>query len=340
MSSQQQAYSMTTLFSFIILQAALLVSVSAEAETTTPFDDFRVLQDNNNNTYPTCGDCFCVPDNDGVPDSSKPCPTELLPETNFTSLIPILRDFTWNNPMTLECDPYNTTETCDTTPPLVGGGACVVNIIPNNTTTCPTEWSYSTRTYDGTYQQALNEGLHVTHASACGTCSSLQDLASYMETGPSLQSFSKACGFRGQVNKTDGIQCFLDLGFTLGCAQIWYYNTVQSAKSCLQVCTRYTIARDPSNGPPPNCTLADCLYCDEVNSGPIFKEYAGRSRRNSGLLSGIVRNCSEMIPLVQENPCDYYENMTTSATSSSASMYAFLSVSFVVTVLMSGGLVG
>lgn len=119
--------------------------------------------------------------------------------------------------------------------------------------------------------------------------------------------------FRG--TEDDGVQCFIELGFTQGCANIWYYNTNKTKDACGQVCTRYVLSREPTNGPPPNCTLADCLYCDEVNAGPIFQQYAGRSRRRSGLMSGIVRNCSEIVPLKQENPCDAFGNETISTSS-------------------------
>lgn len=265
----------------------------------------RFLQDDGDG-YPTCGDCFCAP----AP--GQECPYDLKPETNYSVLISILRQFTWSNPMSLDCNPYYD-EACDTSPPLQEGGACVVDIEPSSNTNCPTDWSYSTRTYAGSYQEALDEGLYVTHSRACGTCSSLQDLAAYMETGSSLKNKASICGFRGILNATDGVECFVGLGFTRNCANIWYDNTNFTSETCFEVCTKFTITREPSNGPLPNCTLANCLYCDEVNAGPIFKQFAGRARRNSGLLSGIVRNCSEVIPLKQENPCDGYNASTSSA---------------------------
>ena len=38
-----------------------------------------------------------------------------------------------------------------------------------------------------------------------------------------------------------------------------------------------------------NGKLNKCLQCDEDKSGPIFKWYAGRTRRNSGIHSEIDR---------------------------------------------------
>ena len=38
-----------------------------------------------------------------------------------------------------------------------------------------------------------------------------------------------------------------------------------------------------------NLQLNPCLNCDELKSGPIFKKFAGRTRRNSGVRSAIKR---------------------------------------------------
>lgn len=35
--------------------------------------------------------------------------------------------------------------------------------------------------------------------------------------------------------------------------------------------------------------LNKCLQCDEDKSGPVFKYYSGRTRRNSGITSEIDR---------------------------------------------------
>ncbi|HNT27256.1 MAG TPA: hypothetical protein PKH10_03660, partial [bacterium] len=47
----------------------------------------------------------------------------------------------------------------------------------------------------------------------------------------------------------------------------------------------------------PDGTLNDCLICDEVNSGPVFKAVAGRNRRNTGLPSSMCRPCAEVQPV-------------------------------------------
>ena len=44
-------------------------------------------------------------------------------------------------------------------------------------------------------------------------------------------------------------------------------------------------------------SLNPCIQCDEDESGPIFKLVSGRTRRNSGLASGLCRPCETVFPL-------------------------------------------
>jgi hypothetical protein len=81
--------------------------------------------------------------------------------------------------------------------------------------------------------------------------------------------------------------------FTDACAQIWYYNTVNTRTLCLSVCASLLSA--PYHLPAGEINA--CLQCDEDNSGPIFKAIAGRTRRNSGLPSGICRPCESVFPV-------------------------------------------
>ena len=254
--------------------------------------------------YATCGDCFCIPE------AGNSCPA-VIPETNFRDLIPILRSFTWNNPYTLECDPYDD-PACNTEPPLVEGSACVIyagdlvaTIPPASTDSCPVGYSYKVSTYPGTLLEAKSDpNVYVTHEGQCGACSSLHDLSVYMEFQIELRQKAGDCGIIGRFDGMEaGIACFKNIGFTDACAKIWYYNSEQTAKNCIAECLSFTLLALPSNGPPPDCPLAGCLDCDETLAGPIFERVAGRTRRNSGLLSNIVRGCDELTDLVQTNPC-------------------------------------
>ena len=149
---------------------------------------------------------------------------------------------------------------------------------------------------------AQAEGLYVTHSNPCGVCSSLQDLSVYMEQGPQLRKSASDCGIAGILGEAAGTKCFRNLGFTDSCATMWYYNTRHTRKHCKWKCwSFYLFDKSPNVGS--QCELADCIACDEANSGPLFDIFAGRTRRNSGLLSNIVRTCAEMQVLEQPNPC-------------------------------------
>jgi hypothetical protein len=63
------------------------------------------------------------------------------------------------------------------------------------------------------------------------------------------------------------------------------------------------VQQRPNNLPPPTCYLATCIQCDEDLAGPNFQKFSGRTRRNSGLLSGIARNCSSISPVQPVDPC-------------------------------------
>ena len=121
---------------------------------------------------------------------------------------------------------------------------------------------------------------------------------------PDLTSFDIACAFRGLISFQDGVACYMEAGFTSqSCATIWAYDAQNTNINCGCVCATHAASGNPNFGPPPTCTPADCLVCDEQQSGPKSKQFAVRTRRNSGLLSGQVRNCTEIAPIVQQDPC-------------------------------------
>jgi len=83
---------------------------------------------------------------------------------------------------------------------------------------CPTE--YSLQTYD-TLEELADDGAFLTHYGACGVCSSLQDLAVYHEY-PDLTTKGTECSLRGISNHNDGVQCYMDVGYTV--VSIAIYN--------------------------------------------------------------------------------------------------------------------
>jgi len=92
------------------------------------------------------------------------------------------------------------------------------------------------------------------------------------------------------------------------CATMWIYNGFHTRDHCLGTCLRFNVEGLPNNGPPPACTIAECLLCDETESGPLFQKVAARSRRRSGLLSQIARSCDEILLVDSHNhvPCSSF----------------------------------
>lgn len=155
--------------------------------------------------------------------------------------------------------------------------------------------SYRIETFDSV-AAAEAAGATVTHYGACGLCSSLADLAVYMRY-PDLTEPVRSCGIEGVLNGEEAnMTCLRNLGFEEPCAQIWYYNTVNTRTHCMAICM--TLMEAPYNTP--DGRLNECLQCDEDNSGPVFKAVAGRTRRNSGLPTAICRPCDGVAPIVHE----------------------------------------
>ena len=84
-----------------------------------------------------------------------------------------------------------------------------------------------------------------------------------------MTKVGKKCGMKGIISTEEGIKCFEELGFTRPCAAIWAYNAKYDSKHCFGTCIKNYFA--PYNGAAPQCKLNDCLDCDEVKSGPLFK---------------------------------------------------------------------
>lgn len=165
---------------------------------------------------------------------------------------------------------------------------------------CPTKYSL------GTYAskvEANTDGAYLTHWGSCGVCSTLQDFAAYVEH-VDLTEKGTECSLRGFLDPDDAIKCYMEVGFTEPCAQMWLNNGFQTRSSCLFVCTSFQVQGRPSNGDPTECTLDPCLQCDEDNSGPNFAKVAARTRRRSGLLSMIVRPCDDILSVNHTVPCD------------------------------------
>ncbi len=157
-------------------------------------------------------------------------------------------------------------------------------------------------------EDAVARGLLITHEGACGTCSTFQDLVVYI-TKPDLAEVGTRCAFRTITNFLDGIECYREAGFSDACAATWVYNTNNTRSNCLSPCLQHSSSGLPNNLAAPGCELVECIQCDEDNSGDLFKKFAGRTRRRSGVLSKIVRPCSSVSEILHQDPCDLSSTM-------------------------------
>ena len=242
---------------------------------------------------PLCRGCHCTPEWEEDPGAFV-CPEEPPPTWRYdTEVIETLRSQVATNPIKLDCDPYRD-EGCDTTPSLEKGSwgndavCSLIYDVPdaNDSGSCPLT-NYTLKSFR-TAEEAASANAVVTHKGHCGVCSTTKDLAAYM-THPDMVAEGRKCTHRALLSANGGRQCYEALGFTTPCATIWSQNSFNTASLCRAPCVRQLFS--PANLPEPSCKLNECLYCDEIQSGPQFQLFAGRTRRNSGLRTPIMRPC-------------------------------------------------
>ncbi|MEE2644987.1 MAG: hypothetical protein VYD19_08645 [Myxococcota bacterium] len=182
-------------------------------------------------------------------------------------------------PAPLVRDPY-----LDPLPPTAGVGFCALQWVE--------EGRYQLSTFPT--QAAIAEvGAQLTHSGPCGLCSSLRDLAVYIEK-PDLTDPVRRCGLAGLNDLAQTQGCLEELGFSSPCASIWAYNVQHTRQRCLEPCL--AALRSPHHEE--DGRLNACLSCDEEESGPVFKAIAGRTRRGSGLPSALCRPCETVTPVI------------------------------------------
>lgn len=195
-------------------------------------------------------------------------------------LVAALRSKIPLDPMALDADPYLTWRGKDPLP-ASPGMVCAVRFEPD-------ALHYRLATF-ATEEKARAAGWAVTHAGACGTCSTLRDLAVYLEQ-PDLTAPVRRCALK--LSAEARLACIEGLGFTRACASTWEYNVENTRRECLGVCLLSWIEAESSTDA--EGRLNPCLRCDEDRSGPVFKATAGRTRRNSGIRSSIRREDEEI----------------------------------------------
>lgn len=158
---------------------------------------------------------------------------------------------------------------------------------------------YRLRTFASMDALRQQPDYQLTHYQACGACSTLRDLAVYAELDLTDMA-SKCSKLPGSAKKR---QCMEEgIGFTPACAQVWAYNAERSAQYCKMPCIRqygvWALLTDSEERPADMSLENDlCLHCDAMVSEPGFQYAAGRSRRNSGIASEIVRDAAELYPV-------------------------------------------
>ena len=164
---------------------------------------------------------------------------------------------------------------------------------------CAMQWSNDTDPNSGklkyrlqnfeTEVKAVMANFTVTHKGHCASCSSIQDLGVYIRQN--LTDATRACAIKGLLSKKWEMNCLRDLGFSEECIQIWFYNILNTRQHCFATCLWSKIKNEPFNKA--DGSLNNCLQCDEDKSGPNFKYFSGRTRRNSGIPSAINRPDTE-----------------------------------------------
>lgn len=151
---------------------------------------------------------------------------------------------------------------------------------------------YTLETYES-WAAAEADGARVTHKDNCGFCSTMENLAVYMEK-PELTVQVRECaielvGCSNRACEETARQCIRDIGFDEDCTWAWFWNSKYTRNQCQGVCMNLLEAPHHIVGGDLTGALNNCMNCDEENSGRVFKAVAGRIRRNTGLPTSMCR---------------------------------------------------
>jgi len=241
-----------------------------------------------NKVVPICeSGCHCYGSEGNCP--SYPTITE--------NMLPTFRALTHVNPKDLQCDPFESSACVST---IEEGEACVVDLIAPNATSessCPSGYSYRLQSVPS-LDTAIADGQYITHTGACGTCSSLQDLALMIEY-PNIPYKAQQCFFRSTALKyiDEAITCYEEVGFTLSCSTtLAYHQRSIVQKECGYQCAAWAYDGDLGN---PSCQdVSGCGACvDELGISARLELVAGRTFANSGYPSQKAQQCSDIAPV-------------------------------------------
>lgn len=174
-------------------------------------------------------------------------------------------------------------------------------IFTSNSSVCALRWvdralqQYDLKTCTDV-QAAAQEGFQPTHRGKCGGCSTLKALAMYQNID--MTSPVRMCGLKGFYSSKVEVRCMQNIGFADKCLEAWLWNLRNTSEKCRGICLKHIFSRNNKDG---GSDLNPCIQCDEDESGPQFKYMSGRTRRNSGIKSEIMRGTGETAQLEEFN---------------------------------------
>jgi hypothetical protein len=253
----------------------------------------------------------CPTDQTGILDTFPPDPYQLYESFQLTnSDAPYL---TLQSADGGDCYPF-----ADTLAPMDGypGSSLPQCVLPENTansTVCAflyepdTECQnrkYQVLTYDSPEAAEL-AGAVVTHVGACGVCSDAANLWGRMASIDDFETDTLICGVTYLLNQDkekrfgELVECAMEAGLAPQCALLWGHYGATLLVQCSSACNTGTTAN--TNGPAPECELAECPACPKAWDGNM-RLLSGRSIEGSGLSDGTAKSCSRFFQ-IDNDPC-------------------------------------
>lgn len=147
--------------------------------------------------------------------------------------------------------------------------------------------------------EALEKGVGVMHASACGACSNAHDVGLYRNTRMTLTRSATGCAVVYRLfGKAMATKCMqVVVPFTRPCQTCWVDNIQCTNEKCSHAC-KFHVLRSLLTGrkiaqPLDDGSLNPCLACDEQECGPAFRKCAGANRRRCSISTDIPRFADE-----------------------------------------------
>lgn len=273
---------------------------------------------------PRCGDCWCVPGNDGT----DPCPAFEGVYQSFDESWPdIYSSFVLtSSPLELVAQD-GTSSTCfpftgavdevvkypESTAPACkkfGGSTTSVCAYKSQDLTSCRGREYELVTFDTLDEAQEADGVKVIHSGPCGVCSNAIDFAVRMKTIDDLQSQSISCTFPYYFDRTfdNVVACYQKLGFTKPCATLWAHFSVTNLEQCQSVCAPVGGKITMNQDLPPTCPFTDCIPCSSQFT-MAFNQLAGvyRSAYNAGFNDYIAFPCSMFTRIENLDPCEGFD---------------------------------